>query len=144
MNFRVGILLFVLSIAGLISCSKSGSSGSSDDGPHVINNNDLVPPVIEFTTPTEGQVFSNGSTISMTGKITDDNGLYRGTIRITNDATSGKVFEQPYEIHGLLLYNFNLSHVINVTTPTDFTVTASFEDHGQNLTTKSVKIKVNP
>jgi hypothetical protein len=76
--------------------------------------------------------------------VTDDAGLYRGTIRIVNDATGFALVNQPYEIHGLLLYNFNIPHNTSVATSSDYTVTVSFEDHGSNSTSRSVKVKVNP
>lgn len=145
MLIRLRNIFFVVTCTALIAaCSRGGSGGSADDGPHVINDNDVVPPVVEITTPTEGQVFANGNSINMTGKITDDNGLYRGSIRITNDADGSIIKEQSYEIHGFLLYNFSLSHTVSVTTAADYTVKVSFEDHGQNVSSKTVKVKVNP
>ncbi len=140
---KVYFILGLAVLAALIGCSK-GSSGGSDDGPHDPNPSDTIPPVVEIQSPGEGQVFTSGNTISITGKITDAAGLYRGSIRITNDASSAVVKEQLYEIHGFQLYNFNLSHTASVTTVSNYTVTVSFEDHGLNMTTKSVKIKVNP
>ena len=71
-------------------------------------------------------------------------GLYRGNIKIVNDANGTVVKDQHYEIHGFLFYDYNLSQVLTVTTATDFTITVSFEDHGLNSTSRSVKIKVNP
>ena len=135
----IGILL---TMSVLAACSKGG--GTQDTDQHIIDNNDVVPPVIEITTPTAGQVFSNGSSINITGKITDVGGLYRGSIRITNDANGSQVKEQLYEIHGFQLFNFNLSHTVAVTTGSDYTVTVQFEDHGNNMTTASVKVKANP
>ena len=135
-TFRFGII--ALSIFLFSACSKD----SGDD--HEINEDDITPPVIEIYTPTENQVFSNGSNISITGKLTDDLGLYRGTVKITNDANAAVIKEQAYEIHGLLTYNVNLSHTVSVTTTADYTVTFRFEDHGNNISTKTVKVKVNP
>ena len=51
---------------------------------------------------------------------------------------------QAYEIHGLLLYNFSINHTVSTFAAADYTVTVSFEDHGLNATTKSVKVKVTP
>jgi hypothetical protein len=139
------VLVGITTALVLLACSRGGS-GAIDDGggPHIINNNDSVAPVVEIFTPTELQVFVSGNTISVTGKITDAGGLYRGTIKVVNDANGGVVKEQLYERHGFQAYNFNLSHEIFVTTASNFTVTVSFEDHGSNITSKSVKIKVNP
>lgn len=125
------------------ACSKSGS-GSDDDSNHLFSANDKTPPEILIFTPSAGQVFSNGNSINITGRITDDLGLYRGTIKIVNDASGNTVMSQSYEIHGLRLYNFNINHPVSVTTSSDYTVTVSFEDHGANTANKSVVVKVNP
>ncbi|MEK7224727.1 MAG: hypothetical protein AAB221_03495, partial [Bacteroidota bacterium] len=105
---------------------------------------DTTAPLLDIYTPTANQVFTSGSTITITGRLTDDLGLYRGTIKITNDANGDILKNQAYEIHGLRLYDFSLSYVTSVTTASDYTVTVSFEDHGYNSVTKSVKVKVNP
>jgi hypothetical protein len=89
-------------------------------------------------------VFISGNVINVTGRITDDLGLYRGSIRITNDANNAVVKEQLYEIHFVLSYDFNISYTTNVSVPSNYTVTVFFEDHGYNNATKSVKVKVNP
>ena len=129
----------------VIACSKTGPGNVDDDSSlHIIDTNDTIPPDIEINTPIAAQVFSNGSSIDITGKITDNGGLYRGSIRITNDVNNAVIKEQLYEIHGFQLYNFSLSHTASVTTPSDYTVTVLFEDHGLNQVSRSVKIKVNP
>jgi hypothetical protein len=138
------LLLRVIVAMSLVSCSRGSGTGPDDDGPHIINNNDTVAPVVEIHTPVDAQVFASGAVINMTGKIMDDGGLYRGTIKITNDANGTVVKEQLYEIHGFQLYNFNLSHTSAVTVASNYTVTVTFEDHGLNQASKSVKIKVNP
>jgi hypothetical protein len=119
------------------ACSKGNSN-------HVNNDDDLVAPVITITTPANGQVFSSGTIINVTGKVTDAEGLYRGSIRITNDADGALLKEQLYEIHGFTSFNLNVSHIATVTEVSDYTVTVRFEDHGLNVTTASVKVKVNP
>lgn len=138
---RFRLIGVVFGVCILSACSKGGST---PDDNHIIDNNDVIAPVIEITTPTDGQVFTNGNSISVTGKVMDDGGLYRGSIRITNDANGALVKEQLYEIHGFQSFNFNISHTTSVTTPSDYTVTVRFEDHGTNVTGASVKVKVNP
>ncbi len=129
----------------IAACSKGGDeTDDTGGGPHIVTPNDVTAPEISIFTPTINQVFSNGSVINITGRITDDFGLYRGTIRVVNDANGVVLVNQPYEIHGLLLYNFNINHTASVTAVSDYTVTVTFEDHGSNSATKSVKVKVNP
>ena len=130
----------------LLACSKGDDTtdNTGTGGPHVVTPNDTTAPEITILTPTLNQVFANGGVISITGKITDDFGLYRGTIRVVNNATGTILMNQAYEIHGLLLYNFSINHTVAALTASDYTITVSFEDHGYNATTKSVKVKVNP
>jgi len=123
----------------IIGCSKN-----DNDDEHEYNAADVVAPVIVITTPTENQVFSNNNTINITGKVTDDKGLYQGTIRVTNDANGSLLKEQAYEIHGFLSYDFTLPYQVATATASDYTITVRFEDHGTNVTSKSVKIKASP
>lgn len=144
MRKRDIILFFLVSTSiVLLSCSRGGTPDDGN-GPHIINNDDSIPPVIVIYTPVPDQLFTSGNSINVTGKITDTGGLYRGSIRITNDANGALLKEQLYEIHGFQLYNFNTSYTTSVTTASNYTVTVSFEDHGTNVTTTSVKVKVNP
>jgi hypothetical protein len=135
----VSVILFNVS-----ACSKGGDAGTGGGGIHVDVPTDTTKPGILINTPADNQIFISGSTINVSGKVTDDFGLYRGTIRIVNDATGFALVHQPYEIHGMLLYNFNLNHVASVIAPVDYTVTVAFEDHGNNSFSRSVKVKVNP
>jgi hypothetical protein len=144
------LFFFAIAVVCLIaSCSKGGDgSGAVDDGsgggpPHVFTPTDTTAPVLDIYTPTTNQVFTNGNVITVTGKIADDLGLYQGTIRIVNDANGDVLKQQQYEIHGVLSYNFNIAYTTAITAPSDYTVTVTFNDHGLNSTTKSVKVKVN-
>ncbi len=139
-GFRVAFVVL------LAACSKGGSSSSDDGGggTHIPSPNDTTAPTLDIYTPTANQVFASGNAINITGRLTDDLGLYRGTIKIINDANGDILKNQAYEIHGLRLYDFSLSYVTAVTATSDYTVTVSFEDHGYNSVTKSVKVKVNP
>jgi DNA/RNA endonuclease YhcR with UshA esterase domain len=128
----------------MAACSKSGTTTDEGGGSHIQTPSDTIPPQISIFTPTINQVFNNGNVINITGRITDDYGLYRGTIRVINDANGAVLFSQSYEIHGTLLYNFNINYTASVAVASDYTVTVSFEDHGLNSTSKTVKVKVNP
>ena len=140
-----GIVVVIgLGIFLLAACSKSGGSATTPDDPnHIVDFTDSTFPVIEITTPTADQVFKSGSPISITGKLSD-NSLYQGTIRIRDDDKGYDVKEQQYEIHGLTSYNFNLSYTPTVSNPSNWSVIVTFEDHGFNKSSKTVKIKVNP
>ena len=141
-------LFFVAFICILAACSKGGS-GTVDDGNggqigHDSGVVDTTAPNLTVNTPVENQVYNSGDNISVTGRITDDLGLYQGSIRITNDANGAVLKEQLYEIHFILGYDFNVNYVATVTTLSNYTVTVSFMDHGLNIASKSVHVKVNP
>ena len=140
------ILFYAALLVVLLACSKGNASidHNSSGGPHVVTPTDTTPPEVSIFTPTINQVFSNGGVINITGRITDDFGLYRGTIRVVNDANGTVLMNQAYEIHGLLLYNFSINHSVSALAAADYTIVVSFEDHGLNSTTKSVKVKVTP
>lgn len=137
------IVLWPAAIFMLGACSKD-SSGTDESSNHLFSANDKTPPEIIVFTPSANQVFSNANVINISGRITDDLGLYRGTIKIVNDANSSTVMSQAFEIHGLRLYNFNINHTTSVSTASDYSVVITFEDHGTNSATKSVPVKVNP
>lgn len=124
--------------------TENGGGGGGGGGPHVITDEDTTAPVIVINTPISGQVLTSGLPVNMTGRITDDMGLYQGTVKLINDATGEVLKNQAYEIHGFKLYDFSVSYVPVVTASTDMTVTVSFIDHGLNNATQSVKFKVNP
>lgn len=128
------------------ACSKGGSY--ADDpyggGTHIPSPNDVAAPVLDIYTPAANQVFTSVTAINITGRLTDDLDLYRGTIKVINDANGDILKNQAYEIHGLRLYHFSLSYTPFVAAASDYTSTVSFEDYGYNTATKSVKVKVNP
>jgi hypothetical protein len=148
-NSMKKVLLIIFSgslfASALISCSRGGvDDAAGGGGPHVFNPGDTIPPVIDIITPLPDQAFSNGSTITITGRVTDNGGLYHGNIRITDDLSGALLKEQLYEIHGFQLYNFNTGYTTAVSSVSNYTVTVTFDDHGYNVVTKSVKVKVNP
>jgi hypothetical protein len=134
-------LLYCLLIFLGFSCNKGGGA---EEQPHsYFDPGDSSYPVVTINTPTDNQVFSSGSVIDVTGTVSD-NSLFQGSISIRNDANGLVVKDQAYEIHYIPSYNFSMSCPITVTAPTEFTVSVKFEDHGYNITAKTIKIKVNP
>ena len=133
---------------GILSCSKGGSdgggAGSGINDPHVYNPTDVTAPTITLNTPAANQVYVSGNTINVSGTVSDDLGLYRGQIRIIDNANGVEMKQQAYEIHGLKSYNFSLNYVANVSAPKTYTVSVFFEDHGYNPGNKSVQVTINP
>lgn len=142
---RIGTCLCCVIVTStlLVACAK-GNATADDGGVHTPTPSDTTAPVITITTPVMSQAFNSGNAINITGNISDDFGLYQGYIRIVNDANGFEMVRQPYVIHGVKSYNLNYTHTPVVSAASDYTITVSFEDHGYNVTTKSVKVKVNP
>jgi hypothetical protein len=134
-------LLYCLLLFLCISCGKGGVAG--DDNHIIVDNSDDTYPVVVVNTPTDNQVLTTGSTINVTGTVSD-NSLYQGSITLRNDNTGLIMNDQYYEIHYIPSYNFSMSYTASVSSSTDYTITVKFEDHGHNLTVKTVKVKVNP
>ncbi len=131
------------------SCSKS--SGTTDDGTVIgtggggnYNAIDSIPPEVVITTPTANQLLRSGIQINITGRITDETGMYRGSIRVYADASNQILIQQLYETHYLLAYNYSYNYTPGVSSSTVLRIEVRFEDHGGNSTTRSVKVTVDP
>jgi hypothetical protein len=135
------LVQYCLSLFLCVSCGKGGGAGS--DPHNVIDTSDTSNPSVIVNTPTDDQVFASGSSIDVTGTVSD-NSLYQGSITIKNDANGLVMKDQYYEIHYIPSYNFSMSYVATVNVSTDYTITVKFEDHGHNQTVKTIKVKVNP
>ena len=133
--------LLILSV--IIICASCTTGGTPTPDIHTYDNNDFTTPIVEIYTPSDNQVFASGDTIKVDGKVTD-NSLYRGSVRITDDATGSVIKEQLYEIHGFTSYNFHIEYKTAVSAISNYTVSVQFEDHGANNGSKSAKVKVNP
>jgi len=133
---------FCIVVVIITACSRGGSQAAEDQ--HVsLDLSDTTVPAIEIHSPADNQVFISGDTIKVDGRVTD-NSLFKGSVRITNDANGAVIKEQLYEIHGYQLYDFHVEHKTAVASVVNYTVTVQYEDHGLNAGSKTVKIKVNP
>ena len=126
----------------VVSCSKVGYA--EEDDPDAIDQNDDIFPVITVSKPSANQVYLSGDSIVVQGKTTDDKIVYKGKVRITNDATSAIVAESFYESHFLTAIDFRLAYKAIVSVPTDFSILVEFQDHGANTSSVAIKVKVNP
>jgi hypothetical protein len=126
----------------IISCNKVGAgpeqSLDTDD------KSDNAAPVLTVTKPTANQVYASGDSIVVDGKAVDEKVMYKGKVQIKNDATGVVVAESPYETHFLNTLTFHVAYKAIVTAPTDFSAIIEFQDHGYNLVTSTIKVKVNP
>ena len=134
--------ILILTSVIMISCSKAGSE--SEGSLDAIDQDDDVFPVITFSKPTANQVYTSGDSIMVEGKVTDDKKLYKGKVQIKNDADNLVMADSFYETHFLPAINFRLAYKAVVTVPTDFSILVEFRDHGDNVSTATIKVKVNP
>jgi Bacterial Ig domain len=120
-----GIALLLL----VTGCSKN----SADE-------KDTVPPVITITSPVNGQTFTNGQTINITGTIADDKYIAETHIHVTNNSTGNLLMD----VH---LYPASASASFNQT----FTATAGInykiqviaKDRAVNEARASVEVSCN-
>jgi hypothetical protein len=134
-------MLFLASVI-MISCGKAGSE--SEDNPYAIDQDDNVFPVITGSKPTANQVYASGDSIIVEGRVTDDKIVYKGKVQIKNDANNLVMAETYYESHFLQAINYRLAYKAVVTAPTDYSILIEFRDHGDNVSTATIKVKVNP
>ncbi|MBC7873340.1 MAG: hypothetical protein H7Y01_05055 [Ferruginibacter sp.] len=76
------LILFLSVLAGGLSCDK-GSAAEKD----------TVLPVITLTTPVNGQNFTAGQTIQITGNIADDKFIAEVHIHVTNSTTGALLMD---------------------------------------------------
>jgi hypothetical protein len=122
----------------LFACSQPGTGEMDHEHEYPVDQNDTTAPVIEIYRPTTGQQFRNGDTLKVEGKAFDI-GLHSGLIKIMNGSTVLK--QQSYELHIFQTHNFSLTHVIQLSAPTTYTITIEFEDHGRNKTGKTITVE---
>ena len=140
----LAVVLLVIAVACSRGEGPGDGGGGGNGGPHVITDQDSIAPVVTINTPTANQVFTSGSSISMTGRITDETGLYQGNVKLINTTTGEVVKDQAYAIHGFRSYDYTVTFAPVVTSGSDFTVLVTFIDHGLNSASQAVKIRVNP
>ena len=140
--FKFVSILILVSVI-VISCTKVGGA-AQEENPDAIDQNDDVFPVITVSKPTANQVYTSGDSIIVEGKATDDKIVYKGKVQIKNDANTLVLADGYYESHFLQLINYRIAYKAVVTVPTDFTVLIEFQDHGANVSTTTLKVRVNP
>ena len=134
--------ILILTTVIMISCSKVG--GEAEGSLDAIDLDDNIFPVITVSKPTANQEYISGDSIIVEGKVTDDKKLYKGKVQIKNDTTNLVMADSFYETHFLPAINFRLAYKATVTVPTDFSILVEFRDHGDNVSTATIKVKVNP
>ncbi len=107
------------------------------------NPGDINLPAVTLTSPAASQVYANGSSVNITGTVTD-NGLHELKISIINAATTAVLFTKTVSVHGLNGYTVNENWINNVSAITNATVKVEVTDLGNNYVEKTVQIVLNP
>ena len=141
-NYFSIAVIFVFASAFFASCTKVGAA--EEENLDLIDQNDDVFPVITVSRPAANQVYASGDSIIVEGTATDNKIVYKGKVQIKNDANNLVMADGYYESHFLQAINYRVAYKAVVTVPTDFTILVEFQDHGANVTTTTLKVKVNP
>lgn len=140
-DMRTTLSLFLA--AGLIlatGCSKDSSSGGGSGSGSGTN----TPGVINITTPGAGAIYTNGSTISVTGDLTDVDGLSQGRVELRNKTTGSVYFQQISGTGGVTFYRFLWSWVVSgITTTTPATLKITCVDRNNNTVIKELDIQLD-
>lgn len=133
--------LFLLAAFFTVSgCSKdSGSGGSGGSG-----GGSNTPGVINITTPVAGTIATNGSTLTVSGDLTDVDGLSQGKVELRNKTTGSVYFQQISGTGGVTFYRFLWSWTVSgITSLTTATLKITCTDRNNNSVTKEIDIQLD-
>jgi hypothetical protein len=131
------LLAAFLSFSG---CSKDTSSGGGSGSGGGSN----TPGVINLTSPGAGVIVTNGTTLTVTGDLTDVDGLSQGRVELRNKNTNSVYFQQISGTGGVTFYRFLWSWVVSgITTLTPATLKITCVDRNNNTITKEIDIQLD-
>ena len=99
-------------------------------------------PTLTIAAPLADDQFANGQVITIKGEAADEVRLHALSIKITDDKTGAVLFSNEPYVHDLKSFAFNVTWTAKVSDWTDATVTITAENHDDQLTIKTVKIKI--
>lgn len=106
--------------------------------------NEAEKPQLEIASPTENAVFTSGSTINITGTVSDEDELHEMSIKVMRHSDDSLIQEWYPTVHSMESYTFNETLVINVTTDTEFHVEVEVEDHDDDEEEEERHFRVVP
>ncbi len=104
------------------------------------DENDTVLPVITITSPVNGQTFTNGQTINITGTITDDIYIAETHIHVTNKST-GNLLMDVHMYPASASATFNQS--FTATTGVNYKIQVIARDRAVNEARASIEVSGN-
>jgi len=120
---------FVLAAVVLLSCGK-------DDETQV----DLELPVISLTSPANGQVFSGGQSVAITGSVTDNARLREVHLEIINTTTGAFVAHDHFYPEST---SYNINRSFTVQAGIAYMIKVEAEDGKRNISRTEVNISSN-
>lgn len=131
--------LFFASIFVLVLFSLNACHDHDED------TDDKTAPGVTITSPTDNASLAATSSVVIKGTVTDEASLHELTITVTNDADNKELFKATPTVHDKTSYTINESFTPEgVTAAINATLTVTAEDHGSNITTKTVKFVIKP
>ncbi len=124
---KTPIILFLL-IIGSIGCSK-------DPG-----EKDTVMPVITITNPSNGEVFTAGQSIHITGTITDDKFIAEVHVHVTNTNTGALLMDVHLYPTGVVA---TIDQSITAVAGINYKIQVIAKDRAVNEATTSVQVSCN-
>lgn len=140
MKLTLFFSLIITATTLITGCSKDSSGGGSGGGSGGSN----TPGVINLTSPGAGVIVTNGTTLTVTGDLTDVDGLSQGRVELRNKNTNGVYFQQISGTGGVTFYRFLWSWVVSgITTLTPATLKITCVDRNNNIVTKEIDIQLD-
>lgn len=120
---------WIVIVLVLAACSKDPQTAG-----------DTQLPVITISTPTAGQVFTTGQSITISGSITDDNYIAEVHIHVSNTNTGALLMDvHLYPADKSMTFN----QTITATTGTNYKIQVLAKDKAVNQATSAVEVSCN-
>ncbi len=110
------------------------------------DKNDTPPPadtaaVIQFTSPSAGAIFLNGTTMQVKGNIIDNDGISAVKLEVRNTASNSIMYQQNVSTSGVTYFDFNFNWTVSgISSATNATVRVICTDRYSYQVSKDVNV----
>ena len=126
---------YIFLLAGL--CILNNGCGDKKDTPPPAD----TAAVIQYTTPTTGATFLNGTMMQVKGNIIDNNGLSTVKLEVRNTASNTVMYQQNISTGSVTYFDFNFNWTVTgISTPTNATVRVICTDRYNYQVSKDVSV----
>lgn len=137
MTVRIISLAAFVALVTTAGCKKDSGGGSTTPPTD-------TPGIINVTTPGVNAIYTNGSSLNITGDLTDVDGLSQGKVEVKKNSDNSVLFTQTSSTGGVSFYRFNWAWTISgITTITPCTVKITCTDRYSRVVTKEVAIQLD-